>query len=128
MSKKVKSDISELSLGRNIEISVKRHAIISVIPVFKRPWISSLKALFFFSASIIPSWDDELLKMDIAAKTKPNNIPEMVDTTPAIDTMALWSIVIVKFLLEITKSATTIDLIKKIFVWLILLLIPRTRF
>lgn len=47
------------------------------------------KGVVLFSASIIPSWDDELLKMDIAAKTKPNNIPEMVDTTPAIDTMAL---------------------------------------
>jgi len=81
-------------LGKNIDINVKRQAVIRVIPVLNKPLTSNWNALFFFNASIIPFELLELLKIDIAARTKPNSIPDIVETTPATDTMTPCSMVI----------------------------------
>ncbi|MEG5426549.1 MULTISPECIES: hypothetical protein [Enterobacter] len=73
------------SFGRNIAINGKIHAIINVTPVESNLLIINGRMLFLLSALIAPSLSlFALLKIEMAARTKPNKIPETVERTPAV--------------------------------------------
>lgn len=69
----------------NIASNGNTQDAIKVAPVAISPQIISFNALFFFRAPSTPLLLSALVKIVMAAKTKPNRIPETVERTPATD-------------------------------------------
>ena len=73
------------SSGRNIAINGNIHAMMRVNPVESNLFTRVGNTLFCLRALIAPSLSlFALLNIDIAARTKPNRMPDIVESTPAV--------------------------------------------
>ncbi|EKN5919333.1 hypothetical protein DVQ06_08405 [Yersinia enterocolitica] len=78
---------------KNIAIIGSTQARIKVNPVDSNLVMRVGRMLFLFNALIAPSLlPSALLKIDIAANTKPKRMPATVDRTPAMVNTSVWFI------------------------------------